>query len=73
MPLNRGAVTDIGRMRKNNEDRYLSAGRLAAVADGMGGHRAGEVASAIAMEELAAGDAREETAARQEGATARSV
>jgi PPM family protein phosphatase len=54
MPLNRGAVTDIGRMRKNNEDRYLSAGRLAAVADGMGGHRAGEVASAIAMEELAA-------------------
>jgi protein phosphatase len=41
-------------MRKNNEDRYLIAGRLAAVADGMGGHRAGEVASAIAMEELAA-------------------
>jgi serine/threonine protein phosphatase PrpC len=53
MPLNRGAVTDMGRMRKNNEDRYLIAGRLAAVADGMGGHRAGEVASAIAMEELA--------------------
>ncbi|HZD69594.1 MAG TPA: Stp1/IreP family PP2C-type Ser/Thr phosphatase [Actinomycetes bacterium] len=47
-------MTDIGRMRKNNEDRFLSAGRLAAVADGMGGHRAGEVASAIAMEELAA-------------------
>jgi serine/threonine protein phosphatase PrpC len=54
MPLNRGAMTDMGRMRKNNEDRYLIAGRLAAVADGMGGHRAGEVASAIAMEELAA-------------------
>src|SRR6266545_2306695 len=53
MPLNRGAMTDMGRMRKNNEDRYLIAGRLAAVADGMGGHRAGEVASAIAMEELA--------------------
>jgi protein phosphatase len=53
MPLNRGAMTDMGRMRKNNEDRYLVAGRLAAVADGMGGHRAGEVASAIAMEELA--------------------
>jgi PPM family protein phosphatase len=52
MPLRRGAMTDIGRMRKNNEDRFLSAGRLAAVADGMGGHRAGEVASAIAMEEL---------------------
>jgi PPM family protein phosphatase len=54
MSLNRGAMTDMGRMRKNNEDRYLVAGRLAAVADGMGGHRAGEVASAIAMEELAA-------------------
>jgi protein phosphatase len=54
MALNRGAMTDMGRMRKNNEDRYLIAGRLAAVADGMGGHRAGEVASAIAMEELAA-------------------
>jgi serine/threonine protein phosphatase PrpC len=54
MALRRGAMTDIGRMRKNNEDRFLSAGRLAAVADGMGGHRAGEVASAIAMEELAA-------------------
>jgi serine/threonine protein phosphatase PrpC len=53
MALKRGAMTDIGRMRKNNEDRFLSAGRLAAVADGMGGHRAGEVASAIAMEELA--------------------
>jgi len=53
MPLNPGAMTDMGRMRKNNEDRYLIAGRLAAVADGMGGHRAGEVASAIAMEELA--------------------
>ncbi|HZD37846.1 MAG TPA: Stp1/IreP family PP2C-type Ser/Thr phosphatase [Actinomycetes bacterium] len=47
-------MTDMGRMRKNNEDRYLVGGRLAAVADGMGGHRAGEVASAIAMEELAA-------------------
>jgi PPM family protein phosphatase len=54
MALKRGAMTDIGRMRKNNEDRFLSAGKLAAVADGMGGHRAGEVASAIAMEELAA-------------------
>ena len=54
MALKRGAVTDMGRMRKNNEDRYLIAGRLAAVADGVGGHNAGEVASAIAMEELAA-------------------
>ena len=52
MALKRGAATDPGRMRDGNEDSYMAAGALAAVADGMGGHRAGEVASATAMEQL---------------------
>ena len=52
MGLRRGAATDRGRMRDGNEDSYLAIGPLAAVADGMGGHRAGEVASATAMDQL---------------------
>ncbi len=49
-----GAATDTGRVRDGNEDSYLVDRRLAlfAVADGMGGHRAGEVASATALEGL---------------------
>ena len=49
-----GAVTDVGRERSGNEDRFLvdEDRHLYAVADGMGGHRAGEVASATAIETL---------------------
>lgn len=47
-----GSATDIGLVRTNNEDRYLVAEPLFAVADGMGGHAAGEVASATAVETL---------------------
>ncbi|HET6965899.1 MAG TPA: Stp1/IreP family PP2C-type Ser/Thr phosphatase [Acidimicrobiales bacterium] len=50
--LRAGSATDVGRVRSNNQDSYLTSDPLYAVADGMGGAAAGEVASAIAVEAL---------------------
>jgi protein phosphatase len=50
--LRYGSATDVGRVRQNNEDDLLVASPLFAVADGMGGHAAGEVASGIAIRML---------------------
>ena len=47
-----GASTDVGRIRDGNEDSFVAIDGLYFVADGMGGHSAGEVASAIAVRTL---------------------
>jgi serine/threonine protein phosphatase PrpC len=56
MAVRTGAATDRGRMRPGNEDNYVSRAHLFAVADGLGGHQAGEVASKIAVDTLASLD-----------------
>jgi PPM family protein phosphatase len=50
MKVSVGAATDIGQVREGNEDSFLVVAPLYAVADGMGGHRGGEVASSLALE-----------------------
>ncbi len=50
-PFEAAGLTDVGRVRANNEDSFFCDGEkgIFIVADGMGGHNSGEVASSFAV------------------------
>jgi len=52
MQIKFGAKSDTGTLRVQNEDSFLAKDKMFVVADGMGGHNAGEVASAMAIKML---------------------
>lgn len=52
LTIRSGGVTDRGLRRESNEDALIVTDSMCAVADGMGGHEAGEVASALCVSTL---------------------
>ena len=75
LSLRAHAHSEVGRIRKNNQDAGYASPTLLLVADGMGGAAAGDLASAVAATEASKADARavdgEEMLGRAAGILAR--
>lgn len=67
------SATHVGHVRATNEDSLLNVPPIYLVADGMGGHNAGEVASAIAVEEFEKLTVQENVTVEQLGQALRSA